>query len=232
MSTSTMRSRHFLSQTLWHFHKNTRSCVENECCCPRTVNISNDNFTLKISIPPEQVFKNMRQQMSGPDCSISWSIRHESEGWGFESPSGRDIFCLKNFDTFTRTPVRVSKMNAVARAKLTYQMINLLQRYIYHQNQCSKTWYSKCLALIVQWVTVFGMNPKVGGSSPLRSRHFLSQWLWHFYKNTRSCVKNECCCPRTVNISNDNFSSKISIPPEPVFKNMGQQMSGPDCSIG
>ena len=32
--------------------------------------------------------------------------------WGFESPSGRDIFCLKNFDTFTRTPVRVSKMNA------------------------------------------------------------------------------------------------------------------------
>ena len=30
--------------------------------------------------------------------------------------SGRDIFCLKNFDTFTRRPVRVSKMNAVARA--------------------------------------------------------------------------------------------------------------------
>ena len=27
------------------------------------------------------------------------------------SPSGRDIFCLKNFDTFPRTPVRVSKMN-------------------------------------------------------------------------------------------------------------------------
>ena len=39
----------------------------------------------------------------------------------FESPSGRDIFCLKNFDIFTRTPVRVSKMNAVARAQLTFQ---------------------------------------------------------------------------------------------------------------
>ena len=36
---------------------------------------------------------------------------------GFESPSGRDIFCLKSFDTFLRTPVRVSKMNAVARAQ-------------------------------------------------------------------------------------------------------------------
>ena len=44
-----LRSRHFLSQNRWHFHKNTRSCVENECCCPRTVNISNVNFTSKIS---------------------------------------------------------------------------------------------------------------------------------------------------------------------------------------
>ena len=33
------RLRHFLSQKLWDFHKNTRLCVENECCCPRTVNI-------------------------------------------------------------------------------------------------------------------------------------------------------------------------------------------------
>ena len=42
----TPRSRHFLSQKLWHFHKNIRPCVENECYCPRTVNISNVNFTL------------------------------------------------------------------------------------------------------------------------------------------------------------------------------------------
>ena len=27
---------------------------------------------------------------------------------------------------------------------------------------------------------------------PLRSRHFLPQKLWHFHKNTRSCVENEC----------------------------------------
>ena len=61
--------------------------------------------------------------MSGPDSSIGKSIRHKSEGWGFESPSGRDIFCLKNFDTFTRTPFCVSKMNAVAPAQLTFQML-------------------------------------------------------------------------------------------------------------
>ena len=68
----------------------------------------------------------------------------------FESPSGRVIFCLKNFDTFTRTPVRVSKMNAVARAQLTFQMLTLLKKYLYRQSQCSKTWDSKCLALIAQ----------------------------------------------------------------------------------
>ena len=68
----------------------------------------------------------MGQQMFGPDSSIGKSIRHESEGWGFESPSGRDILCLKNFDTFPWTPVRVSKMNAVAHAQLTFQMLTLL----------------------------------------------------------------------------------------------------------
>ena len=61
--------------------------------------------------------------------------RIDIEGWGFESPSGRDAFCLKNFDTFTWTPIHVSKVNAVARAQLIFQMLTLLQKYIYHQSQ-------------------------------------------------------------------------------------------------
>ena len=40
----------------------------------------------------------------------------------FESPSGQDIFCLKNLGTFTRKSIRVSEMNAVARAQLIFQM--------------------------------------------------------------------------------------------------------------
>ena len=32
---------------LWHFQKNIRSCVENECYCPRTVNIWNVNLLKK-----------------------------------------------------------------------------------------------------------------------------------------------------------------------------------------
>ena len=47
---------------------------------------------------------------------------------------------------------------------------------------------------------------RLGVRVPLRSRHFLSQKLWYFHKNTRSCVQNECCCPRKVNISNVNFT--------------------------
>ena len=61
--------------------------------------------------------------MSGPGDSNGFSIRHESEGWGFESPSGRDIFCLKNIDTFKGTSFRVSEMSVVAHAQLTFQML-------------------------------------------------------------------------------------------------------------
>ena len=32
-----------------------------------------------------------------------------------------------------------------------------------------------------------------------------------------------------VNISNVNLTARISIPPEPVFRKMGRQISGPDC---
>ena len=50
-----------------------------------------------------------------------------SEGWGFESLWGRDILGLKNFYTFTKTSVSVSKINAVAHALLTLQMLTLLK---------------------------------------------------------------------------------------------------------
>ena len=42
-----LRSRHFLSQIFRLFHSNIRSWVENECCYPRTINISNVNFIFK-----------------------------------------------------------------------------------------------------------------------------------------------------------------------------------------
>ena len=48
---SPLRSRHFLSLNIWHFRKNIHPWVENECCCPSIVNVSNVNFTSKIPRP-------------------------------------------------------------------------------------------------------------------------------------------------------------------------------------
>ena len=92
-------------------------------------------------------------------------------------------------------------MNAVARAQLTFQTLTLLQKYLYRQSQYSKTWDSKCLALRAQMFRAFGVN--LGGSSPPQVETFhVSKTFGHFHKNTRSCVENEWCCPRTVTISN------------------------------
>ena len=46
------------------------------------------------------------------------------------------------------------------------QMLTFLKKYLYRQSQYSNSWDSKCLALIAQMVTAFGMNLKVGCSSP------------------------------------------------------------------
>ena len=47
-----LRSRHFLSQSLPHCHKNIRSGVENRCCCLCTGNISYDSFTQNTYLCP------------------------------------------------------------------------------------------------------------------------------------------------------------------------------------
>ena len=81
-------------------------------------------YTARASI------KNTGQEMSGPDSSNVSSTQHEFEGW-CSSPPGRDIFFLKNFDTFTRTSIRASKMNDVSRAQITFQLLTLLRKYIF-----------------------------------------------------------------------------------------------------
>ena len=95
------------------------------CVCVSKMNaVARAQFTFQLLtwLKTRASIKNkLGQVKSGPDSSKGRSIRHESEGWGLESPSGRDIFCFKNVDTFTRiSVVRVPKMNAVARAHLTY----------------------------------------------------------------------------------------------------------------
>ena len=164
------------------------------------------SLTLTETLP---ALNDYHQHFAGGLVWMSWTIHiWQSEGLGFESPSGRDIFCLKNCHTLKRTSVHVFKINAVA--QLTFQTKTLFKKYLHRQSQSSKTWDSKCLALIAQMVRAFSVNPKVGGLSPPQVETFsVSKKLWHFQKNIHSCVENECCCLHTVNISNVNFTSKI-----------------------
>ena len=86
-------SRHFLSlRKLRSTFSQAHSFVSrNECCCPRTGNILNANLTTKIFM--STIVKYTGQQMYALNSSSCLSIRHESEGWRFEPPSGEDIFC-------------------------------------------------------------------------------------------------------------------------------------------
>ena len=77
---------------------------------------------------------------------------------------GRDIFCLKTFDTFTRTsecfcPRTVNSSN-----------VNFTSKISIPPKPAFKTWDSKCVSLIAQMVRAFGMNPKVGGFESLSGR--------------------------------------------------------------
>ena len=115
----------------------------------RTSRRSGVNFTaLSLSSPPSAAY--MRQWTEGPSVTTINITLTPGASFNIEiTPSGREFSDSKTF-TFTRTPVLVSKMNAVARAQLTFQIVILLQKYLYRQSQCSKTWNSQCLALIAQ----------------------------------------------------------------------------------
>ena len=63
--------------------------------------------------------------------------------------------------------------------QLTFQMLTLQQKYLYHHSQYSRTCDSKCLALITQVVRAFGMKVRV----PLKTKHFLSLKFRHFHKS-------------------------------------------------
>ena len=98
-----------------------------------------------------------------------------------------DIFCLKNFDTFTRTFVHVSKVNAVALAQLIFQILHLLKQNIYtdrtsiNNNGLANVW-----PWWLKWLEHSAWIWRCGDGIPLRSRHVLSQKHLHFHKNIHS----------------------------------------------
>ena len=58
-------------------------------------------------------------------CSLNGRAFGMHPKVGGSSSLSRDTFCLKFFDTFSKTPVLESKMNAFACIQLTFQMLTL-----------------------------------------------------------------------------------------------------------
>ena len=55
---------------------------------------------------------------------------------GSSSPSQVGTLSVSKTLTLTRTSACVSKTNVVARAQLTFQLLSLLQKYLYRQSLC------------------------------------------------------------------------------------------------
>ena len=76
-------------------------------------------------------------------CPNDKALALNSKFWGFNSPlalspaPGRDIFYLNIYDTFSRTSVRESKLNAVVCAQLTFQMLTTHKKYLYRHDRAS-----------------------------------------------------------------------------------------------
>ena len=78
--------------------------------------------------------------------------------------------------------------------------------YVYHQSQFSNTWDSKCVALIVQVVRAYGMNPKVGGSP--RVETFSVSKMSTLSKEQLFRSRDLMLLSMHINISNVNFTEK------------------------
>ena len=112
--------KQFMTHFLMHVITSKMNAVARAQLIFQMLTLLQNIYTARASI------QKRRTANTGPDSSNGQSIQHESEDWGLESTSRRDIFCLKNFDTFTRTSVRVSKMNIVACAQFKFQISTLL----------------------------------------------------------------------------------------------------------
>ena len=95
----------------------------------------------------------------------------------------------------------ILRTNEIAISPIVY---NMFCRYAVNTyNTIHFDTVNKCLALIVQLVKAFCMNPKFGDSSPPQVETFTVSKTSTISLEHR--VENECCCSRTVNIPNFSF---------------------------
>ena len=128
-----------------------------------------------------------------------------------------DSFQSQNFDTFTSTSVRETKMNVVSRAQSNF---NFTTKHLYHRTQYSTSCAIKCLALIAQMVRAVSMNPKLEGSGPPQLETFSVSNLSHEHPPVS---RKLILWSAHIHYSKFYFTTKLFIQPEPVFNNMGQK---------
>ena len=140
---------YFRSQKLWHFHKNIRSCVENECCCPRTVNCSNDNFTSKTSSHHHYMLNRLHPPHLGPtaDDLTSWhenALRVTGPLWGESTLTKWPIMC---FDVFILAWTSSCTNNDIAgelRHHFAVYVVIIVSVYRKHFPVKAPIWYMLC----------------------------------------------------------------------------------------
>ena len=132
------------------------------------------------------------------------SLRRRLEAW---VPSGRLIFCLKDFRHF-RSNIRSSIENeCCSLCTVDNSTVNFTNKRNY-TTRASGPKHEIKNRRFGQMVRAFSKNPKVGGLSPHRVKTFSVSKPQHFHMNTPWWIENEWCCVCQVDISNDAFTNK------------------------
>ena len=116
-----------------------RSWVENECSCPRTVNISNDKCTIQIPIPPEAVFQDINSKSVVRIAQMVIAFGMNPKVGRFEFPSGRspvETFSVSIISTLHKN-IRSSVANeCYCLRTINISNVNLTTKYLCHHRQC------------------------------------------------------------------------------------------------
>ena len=102
--------------------------------------------------------------------------------------SGRDILCLQNLDIFKRTSFRLSKMNAIARAQLTFKISRATLSWTTaivwgNPGILTRTFSSKQFPVQMIWNTNYMLtihNYIFSSSHQVKClNHDIMHWTWH-----------------------------------------------------
>ena len=191
-----LRSTHFLSQNLWHFHKNICLCVENECCCPCTVKISNVDLDFKnICTARASLKKTWDSKCMALVAQMVRAFGMNPKVRCSSFPQVETFYASKTLVLSQEHPFLCRKRMLLPRPVKIWNG-SLTSKIFVLPEPVSKTLESKSSS-----VQAFALNPKVGGSSSPQVEIFSVSKTLILPQEHPSVVGNECCCTCTVNLT-------------------------------